>query len=50
MVNNKKLNAFIEEAKELCTPDKVVFIDGSEAQLEELRAQAVKEKILIKFR
>ena len=49
MINNKKLNAFIEEAKELCTPDKVVFIDGSEAQLEELRAQAVKEKILIKL-
>ena len=49
MVNNKKLNAFIEEAKELCTPDKVVFINGSEAQLEELRAQAVKEKILIKL-
>ena len=49
MVSNKKLNAFIEEAKELCTPDKVVFIDGSEAQLEELRAQAVKEKILIKL-
>ena len=48
-INNKKLLSFIEETKELCTPDKVVFIDGSEKQLEELRAQAVKEKILIKL-
>ena len=49
MVNNKKLNDFINEAKELCTPDEIVFIDGSEEQLEKLRAQAVKEKILIKL-
>ena len=48
-VKNEKLLSFIEESKELCTPDKVVFIDGSEKQLEELRAQAVKEKILIKL-
>ena len=46
---NKKLNDFIEQAKELCTPDRVVFIDGSEEQLEKLRAQAVEEKILIKL-
>ncbi|MBP5686845.1 MAG: phosphoenolpyruvate carboxykinase (GTP) [Clostridia bacterium] len=48
-IKNRKLAAFIEEAKELCQPDKVVFIDGGEAQLESLREQAVKEKILIKL-
>ena len=49
MTTNKKLLAFIEEAKTLCSPDKVVWIDGSEAQLETLRKQAVDEKILIKL-
>ena len=49
MTSNKKVLDFIEQSKELCQPDKVVWIDGSEAQLEELRAQAVKEKILIKL-
>ncbi len=48
-IKNRKLAAFIEEAKELCQPDKVVLIDGGEAQLESLREQAVKEKILIKL-
>lgn len=46
---NKKLLDFIKESQELCQPDKIVWIDGSESQLEELRAQAVKEKILIKL-
>ena len=46
---SKKLNDFINEAKELCCPDEVVIIDGSEEQLEMLRAQAVEEKILIKL-
>ena len=49
MTTNKKLLTFIEETKALCNPDKVVWIDGSEAQLNELREQAVKEKILIKL-
>ena len=49
MTSNKKVLDFIEQSKALCQPDNVVWIDGSEAQLEELRAQAVKEKILIKL-
>ena len=49
MTTNKKLLAFIEEAKTLCAPEQVVWIDGSEAQLEKLRKQAVDEKILIKL-
>ena len=49
MTNNKKVLAFIEESKKLCDPDKVVWIDGSEEQLEQLRKQAVEEKILVKL-
>ena len=41
MTNNKSVLAWLDEMKELVTPDEVVWIDGSEAQLEELRAQAV---------
>ena len=40
MTNNKKLLAWIDEMVALNTPDKVVWIDGSEEQLEELRAIA----------
>jgi len=49
MTNNKKVLAFIEETKALCNPDNIVWIDGSEAQLEALREQAVNEGILIKL-
>ena len=49
MTNNKKVLDFVQEYKELCNPSEVVWIDGSESQLEELRAQAVKEGILIKL-
>ncbi len=49
MTTNKKLLAFIEETKELCQPANVVWIDGSEAQIEALRQQAVDENILIKL-
>ena len=40
MTNNKKLLAWIDEMVALNTPDNVVWIDGSEEQLEELRAIA----------
>ncbi len=49
MTTNKKVLAFIEETKALCQPDNIVWIDGSEEQLEALRKQAVEEKILIKL-
>ncbi len=49
MTTNKKLLDFINEAKELCQPDNVVWVDGSEEQLEAFREQAVKENILIKL-
>ncbi len=49
MTNNKKVLSFIEETKALCQPDNIVWIDGSEAQLDSLRKQAVDEGILIKL-
>ncbi len=49
MTTNKKVLDFINETKALCQPDNIVWIDGSEEQLEALRQQAVEEKILIKL-
>ena len=41
MTNNKKVLDWLEEMKSLTKPDKIVWIDGSEAQLEALREEAV---------
>ncbi len=41
MTTNKTVLAWIDEMKALVNPDQVVFIDGSDEQIEELRAQAV---------
>ena len=41
MTNNKNVLNWIEEMKALVKPDKVVWIDGSEAQLNELRKEAL---------
>ena len=49
MTTNKKVLDFIEQSKKLCQPDEIVWIDGSEEQLDALRAQAVEEKVLIKL-
>ena len=49
MTTNKKVLDFINETKELCQPDNIVWVDGSEEQLEAFRQQAVEEKILIKL-
>lgn len=40
MVKNSKVSAWVEEMIQLCTPEKVVWIDGSEKQIEELREEA----------
>jgi len=42
MTTNKTVNKWLEEMKELLTPDNVVWIDGSDEQREELREEAVK--------
>ncbi len=49
MTTNKKVLDFIEQTKQLCQPDNIVWVDGSEEQLEAFRKQAVDEKILIKL-
>ena len=41
MTNNKTVLKWLDEVKELVNPDKVVWIDGSEEQLEGLRKEAV---------
>ena len=37
MTNNQNILKWFEEMKALCKPDNVVWIDGSEEQLAELR-------------
>ena len=41
MTNNKQVLKFVNDAVELCQPEKVVWITGEEAQLEELRKEAL---------
>ena len=49
MTNNKTVLAWLDEMKELVNPDKVVWIDGSEEQLEELRKEACSTGEMIKL-
>ncbi len=42
MTTNKTVLKWLDEMKELLTPDKVVWINGSDEQREELREEAVK--------
>ncbi len=42
MTNNKTVIKWLDEMKELLTPDNVVWINGSDEQREELREEAVK--------
>ena len=41
MTTNKTVLAWIDEMKALVNPENVVFVDGSEEQIEKLRAEAV---------
>ena len=49
MTNNKQVLKFVNDAVELCQPEKVVWITGEEAQLEELRKEALSTGELIKL-
>ena len=49
LTNNKSILSWIDEKIELVKPEKVVWIDGSEEQLEALRAEAVSTGELIKL-
>ena len=43
MTNNKAVLSWLEEMKALTTPDNVVWIDGTQEQIDKLRAEAVAE-------
>ena len=49
MTTNKKVLTWLEEMKALCKPSNVVWIDGSEEQLEALREEAVSTGEMIKL-
>ena len=49
MTKNQTVLKWLEEMKSLVTPDAVVWIDGSEAQLEQLRAASCAAKEMIKL-
>ena len=49
MTENKTVLKWLDEVKELVTPDKVVWIDGSEEQLEAIRKEAVESGEMIKL-
>ncbi len=42
MTNNKTVIKWLEEMQTLLSPDKVVWVDGTQEQIEELRAEAVR--------
>ena len=49
MTSNEGVLKWIEEVKQIVTPDSVVWIDGSESQLEKLREQACKTGEMVKL-
>ncbi len=49
MTKNPTVLKWVEEVKELVCPDKVVWIDGSEAQLDAIRKEAVESGEMIKL-
>lgn len=49
MTNNKTILAWLDEMKELMQPSNIVWIDGSEEQLEALRKEACESGELIKL-
>ena len=49
MTENKTVFAWLDEMTKMCQPDSVVWIDGSEQQLEALREEAVASGEMIKL-
>ncbi|MBC2870295.1 phosphoenolpyruvate carboxykinase (GTP) [Acetanaerobacterium sp. MSJ-12] len=49
MTNNKNVLNWVDEMVALCKPDKVVWIDGSKEQLEEIRALSVSTGEMVKL-
>ena len=49
MTNNKKILTWIDEMAAMTCPDKIVWIDGTEAQAEALREEACSTGEMIKL-
>ena len=49
MTKNRKVNEWLDEMTAMCAPEKIIWIDGSEAQLELLRQEAVETGEMIKL-
>ncbi len=49
LTKNPNVNKWVDEMIALCKPDKVVWIDGSKAQLDELRNEAIATGEMIKL-
>lgn len=49
ITKNKKLNAWIEEVKTMCQPEKVVLCDGSKEEYDRLMAEMVASGMAIKL-
>ena len=49
LTENKKVLSFIDESAALCNPDRIVWIDGSKEQRDELRAEACATGEMIKL-
>ncbi|MBE6997584.1 MAG: phosphoenolpyruvate carboxykinase (GTP) [Ruminococcaceae bacterium] len=49
LTDNKFITGWVEEQAKLCQPDSIVWIDGSESQLDALRAEAFATGELIKL-
>ncbi|HRU84820.1 MAG TPA: phosphoenolpyruvate carboxykinase, partial [Eubacteriales bacterium] len=49
MTTNEQVLKFVNDSVALCTPDEVIWIDGSEAQLDALRAEACATGEIIKL-
>lgn len=49
LTNNQNVLNWVDEMVNLCKPDKVVWIDGSETQLKLLKEEAVKTKEMIEL-
>lgn len=49
LTNNKNVLNWVDEMVSLCKPDKIVWIDGSEEQLNALRKEAIETKEIIEL-
>lgn len=49
VIPNQLVKRWVEECVELCRPDRVVVLDGSEAEKKNLTQQAIKEGVLIEL-